>query len=326
MRYNSWKHQKLRVLAKMVQCHSITIEKFWGNCYRVTVVGLVFVCLLALLTQSKSPQNVSPLTMLRAAATFTKHPMRSHLTPDFLACMEEVGKNLPIRRDGHLVAHHFDAGTGKWNEEIRFKEFDPFVEAPLIMDVGGNVNARDSRKFRQMFSDAELHIYEPVPAYFGLLHDAWLLDTKAHTHNFGLGGKPAVIVFDTDALKGEATFIMGGRTNGPDGQEKEIDTITMEVKDGAQEVARLLTSLDRSHVDVLHVNCEGCEWDFFERLLETDTLRQIKYIQMSFHNYGERGIGNLLPRYCMIREGLLRTHKKVVAFPFGWERWMKSDS
>lgn len=101
------------------------------------MLGLALACLLALLTQSKPPQDMSPLTMLRAAATFTKPPIRSHLTPDFLACMEEVGNNLPIRRDGHLTAHHFDAETGKWNEGIRFSEFDSILGTPLIMDVGG---------------------------------------------------------------------------------------------------------------------------------------------------------------------------------------------
>ena len=70
--------------------------------------------------------------------------LSSYMTPTFLSCMEEVGQNLPIRDDGYMAAHLWDAATGKWNEEMRFMEFEPFVDVPLVMDVGGNVASFDS--------------------------------------------------------------------------------------------------------------------------------------------------------------------------------------
>ena len=30
-------------------------------------------------------------------------------------------------------------------------------------------------------------------------------------------------------------------------------------------------------VDLLHVNCEGCEWEMFENLIETGVMQTIRY-------------------------------------------------
>ena len=29
-------------------------------------------------------------------------------------------------------------------------------------------------------------------------------------------------------------------------------------------------------IDLLHVNCEGCEWEMFENLIENDLLKKIR--------------------------------------------------
>ena len=61
------------------------------------------------------------------------------------------------------------------------------------------------------------------------------------------------------------------------------------------------------------------------RLAETDMLRHVCVLQVSFHNYGADGIGDLLPKYCLIREALEKTHDKIQAVPFAWERWVRKD-
>ena len=73
------------------------------------------------------------------------------------------------------------------------------------------------------------------------------------------------------------------------------------------------------------MNCEGCEWEALMRLAETDMLRHVCVLQVSFHNYGADGIGDLLPKYCLIREALEKTHDKIQAVPFAWERWVRKD-
>ena len=69
----------------------------------------------------------------------------------------------------------------------------------------------------------------------------------------------------------------------------------------------------RQRIDLFHMNREGCEWEALTRLVETDMLQHIGVLQVSFHNYGVAGIGDLLPKYCLIREALEQTHRQVEA-------------
>jgi hypothetical protein len=51
----------------------------------------------------------------------------------------------------------------------------------------------------------------------------------------------------------------------------------------------------------------SCEWEMSMRLTEANMLIHVRVLQISFHNYGEKGIGHLLPQYCLIREHLIRS-------------------
>ena len=72
-------------------------------------------------------------------------------------------------------------------------------------------------------------------------------------------------------------------------------------------------------IDLLHVNCEGCEWEMFDNLIETKVLESIKSIQFSAHYFSQ--VPNLLSRYCKLKKTLAMTHKMVYGQSFGWERW-----
>ena len=56
-----------------------------------------------------------------------------------------------------------------------------------------------------------------------------------------------------------------------------------------------LLELRLQRYDLLHVNCEGCEFAMYENLAEGDLLGKFSYIQHSFHYYSQP---NLQHRYC----------------------------
>lgn len=99
--------------------------------------------------------------------------------------------------------------------------------------------------------------------------------------------------------------------------------VHMKIVDAGTEVkAYIGQQVPWGKIDLLHVNCEGCEYELLLRLVETDMLRHISVLQVSFHNYGAKGIGDLLPKYCLIRESLVKSHNNHSVLPFGWERWV----
>ena len=288
-----------------------------------------------------SPAARPPLVELPTAAA-----ARTFLTPEFRLCMIDVGRYLPISPSGQLVAHHYDASTGKWNEAQRFDSFDSYglPPSPLILDVGGNTNASDSARFRAIFPSSTIHIYEPVPAYSSQLEENWRGVQGVHVHKYGLGGSSRDIAFDDGALRGQSTFIMDADKTAAAGAGAAAAAIAdaaaaagaaetgalapgyMRIVDGAAEMTAL-APLPSSLIDILHINCEGCEWELLSRLADVaGSFERINVLQVSFHNYGNDGIGALLPQYCTIREALRRTHEPVSLVPFGWERWVRKDT
>lgn len=240
------------------------------------------------------------------------------LSPSFMSCMNDVGKNLPISTSGKILAHHWVAGTGRWNEDIRFYPFPKSLsQSPLILDIGGHVAASDSERFLEIFPAAKIHIYEPVPVFFSELKQRWIGRSCCTVHNFGMGGSARSVSLRVSDLAGQSTYVMN-KDGGGD------NATVIRIIDGRAAIAEFLSS-GSNQIDILHINCEGCEWEFLERLAGTDMLRFIAVLQVSFHNYGANGIGEHLYQYCLIREALEQNHYPANSVPFGWERWVRHN-
>ena len=72
-------------------------------------------------------------------------------------------------------------------------------------------------------------------------------------------------------------------------------------------------------LDLLHVNCEGCEYEMLENIIQSGLHRRIKVIQFGSHFFSE--IPRLTERFCAIRSELKMSHRMVYGLAFGWERW-----
>ena len=72
-------------------------------------------------------------------------------------------------------------------------------------------------------------------------------------------------------------------------------------------------------VDLLHVNCEGCEWEMLEDIISSGQHTNIRTIQFGSHYF--RQVEDIVARFCRIRAELSRTHVMVWGQAWGWERW-----
>ena len=99
------------------------------------------------------------------------------------------------------------------------------------------------------------------------------------------------------------------------GQDESIE---MEIREAGPDIRKIATNY-KDTVDLLHVNCEGCEWEMFENIIEHNLQTHIRIIKIGAHYFDQ--VGDIAERYCKIRETLNRTHYMVYGKPWAWERW-----
>ena len=214
-----------------------------------------------------------------------------------------------------LKAHHWVAHTGKWNEERRWDHMSLNNAPCTIWYVGGNINGEDGVRLQKEYN-CEIYVFEPVPPYYEELKRNYKNVPRSHVLGYGLGAYTR-IVKDVH-LDGQSTFAMeGGKKVDDNGQFVDLPIRSVD------EVYKDLSPTG-GIIDLLHVNCEGCEWEMFESLVNNNLINKFRIIQFSAHYYFEddpETIAKTQQRYCAITSSLSKMHKVVYQQPFGWERW-----
>lgn len=100
--------------------------------------------------------------------------------------------------------------------------------------------------------------------------------------------------------------------------------IEAEVRDIVDVLFDVMASEEKWEIDLLHINCEGCELSILERLIEYNDrflLKRLKNIEVQFHFQETYQKMESKSRYCRIQEILSETHKIKYHFHYIWELW-----
>jgi len=180
----------------------------------------------------------------------------------------------------------------------------------VIIDIGGHTG-EDTMRFIQYFgSEITILVYEPHPKYFTILTEKFKNYPQVKLFNYGLDGtaRMATLSDDTD---GSSVFKEG--------------TISIELREVNQVISQYLKDSGRKEIDLLHINCEGCEFGLLEGIIDQRVTNLFKNIEMQFHYYDFKGMDNIA-RMCRIQEQLSITHKSSFLFKYVWENWERVDS
>ena len=222
-------------------------------------------------------------------------------------------------------AHHWDAGNQYlWNPNCEFRLTRMDVLDKLnpsgncsIWEVGAHKKADDSRALMKIYDKCQYHAYEPIPTYSTVLRKNWAGESRMTVHGYGIGKEDTTFPVPESLLAGQATYIADnkGKNSGSAGSEGGSEvTATIKSFDNTIEAAKGIPTL-------LHMNCEGCEWDFLVDAKHHGFLEKVPAIQVGWHNYGEVGMGTRVWQLCEIREMLSETHTMTSGLAFGWDRW-----
>ena len=180
-----------------------------------------------------------------------------------------------------------------------------------VIEIGGNTGLF-SDNLQKLFKPGRYYILEPIEKYSDVLQEKYKNLNNIVVCGFGIGKEDRT---DTVKLAGIATSKFLG-TNAP----KE-SLVPLRQVNATNFLLQMIFKYPE--IDLLTINCEGCEYDILDTVLDSTLVNQFKHIQISFHHFGQ--LGNTLKRWCEYQELLKRTHRMVYQYKLFWESWTRKD-
>ena len=173
----------------------------------------------------------------------------------------------------------------------------------IVFDFGGYKGCWTSDILNKY--NCKVHIFEVIPSFSDLIKNRFEKNENVVVNNFGLAKNNEELYI---TLSDDATGLFAG------GKDKEKIKLV--------DVSDYLLQNKITHIDLMKINIEGGEYDLLERLIEIDFIKNIKNLQIQFHNIApdsQRRMEN-------IQKALSNTHKLTYQYMWCWENWSKNEN
>ncbi|CAF1068600.1 unnamed protein product [Rotaria sordida] len=224
-----------------------------------------------------------------------------------------------------------------WNDDDRFKPFINLMSSRnecQILYCGANEGGTDGLEFIRKYEDCHVWFLEPVTQFYDkLIHSHSILQElktgKHHMYNIGLSNKNDLIdITWQDIRESQALTLVGVHEKMKDiGNELKYKLILRDVAEILFEfhiLSKTNNNIVTGELNLLHVNCEGCEYDVIERLIKKNLIKYIRIIQFGSHR--PSAIRSSISQiYCCLQQMLSTTHHLQFGIPWAWERWLRND-
>jgi len=167
-----------------------------------------------------------------------------------------------------------------------------FEKEAILFDIGMN-KAAVSLLFAAKNNVKKIYAYEPFkPTYESARKNLKLnphLSNKIQAFNFGLGKSEHVLELPYMA---QASGSMS-TTHNICKNKKNVTKESVTIKDVAKEIVPIIEDNQGSYV-IMKCDCEGAEFDIFERLNENGIFKKIDVIMMEYHFESPERLTNIL--------------------------------
>lgn len=156
---------------------------------------------------------------------------------------------------------------------------------------------------------------EPVPRFYQQLSkriEDLSLQSRVTTYNFGLAKSKKELQI---SLRKDATSLLKGD------KREGVQTETIKIFNVVDFFVQI--GLGCNSLNLLTINCEGCEFDVIEILASTSLIDNIDFVQFQPHLIVFDDDQKYICMYCHIRELLARTHEIAYEYPHIWETWKR---
>lgn len=182
-------------------------------------------------------------------------------------------------------------------DERRYSYHSYLNRHSIVVEVGGYTGV-DIAALRTMYGSFRAILFEPI-FHEEAVHNMKSMDSVTILP-YGVGAVDRFIHFD---VAGDATRPAIAEK----GKKAEIRNFKHAIDD-----------LHLERVDLLQINCEGCEWELLETIL--DLPRIFEHIQVQFHP-DATWVDNQLGRYAIIQDRLAESYDLVYDQTWIWQLW-----
>jgi FkbM family methyltransferase len=192
----------------------------------------------------------------------------------------------------------FDAFGG---DKTRYSFHTYLSQNSSVIEVGGYTGV-DIKKMRQMHGPFKTLLFEPI------FYDEARMNLKGlgvEVYPYGLGASTRSATFD---IKGDSTRPT------KDGQVAQI-----------RRFSDVIEELSIVRIDLLQINCEGCEWEVLESVIDDKQTHIFQHIQVQFHPSAD-WVEDRLDRYAAIQDRLTETHELLYDHPWIWQLWQAKST
>ncbi|MDG4476034.1 FkbM family methyltransferase [Thiovibrio frasassiensis] len=204
---------------------------------------------------------------------------------------------LYVLRDSFLVS------VKKWFKDFGYNTFQldyPLDSKSVVLDVGGYVGDY-AGAIHQKYG-CRVYVFEPVPAFYRECVDRF-------------SNNPSIICLNYGLSSNSGWFEMGLDNNASSFKRIEAGDETQLAQ--VRSVTEVFADLGLGKIDLIKMNIEGGEFDLLPAMIDSGLIKQVRYIQIQFHNFFE---GAVEDRLC-IRKLLEKTHRQMWNYEFVWESW-----
>ncbi len=183
----------------------------------------------------------------------------------------------------------------------------------LIVEVGGNIG-QDTSKFIQLYNSSIIS-FEPLVPMAKDLIEKFKTNPKIEIQPYGLGDRARNLSVEPvdSSNTGTSIFRKISSTNSSIIQQIQL----LEVVQVIENIRR--TKTKDGMIDMISMNCEGCEFEIIPALILNNLTQYFRIIQFATHI---DVLKNASCIYCQIEQALERTHKIIYRYTMLWEAWV----
>ena len=179
--------------------------------------------------------------------------------------------------------------------------------------MGGN-RGHDTVAFIKLYNPSIIS-YEPLVSMWKTLSEQFRSNPKVTIHPFGLGNRARSLLIEPNDHGNAGTSIFRKLTSPNSTAIQKIELLNIvEVIHAVRQ-----TKTKDGMIDMISINCEGCEFEIIPALILNNMLQYFRIIQFASHTGLVQQSSCI---YCLIEQALARTHESKYHYTMLWEGWV----